>query len=374
MLRYLRLRDFQLHQNRKVVFAPGVTTICGPSRSGKSALFRALWHLTFNQRLGTGDVRHGADGYKVTLGIDADDSDWTAKIGRVREVKGDNLYTVDGDPLRFDTVSRTGVPAKVQSILRLGPVNFQSQFDNLFWFSDGPAQVSRNLNAIIALSVIDDSMEAVGKEVRQAKAELAVCDKRLKQCEEDAEALAWVPEFEAGLARLEKLNARHDQIAQNRASLEDLLGGIKSRRRAVKRAEIAANEARGVLKLATTGKNLAQERERLEELVGAIKRARKVVKAGRPDFQPVADLRAEADNKSEYRRGLEHLLSKITEAREVECLARKLADEEGEKVSRLAGRIKVCPTCGTPLSPSSPPTGTCPMKRPRPERVRLPGT
>ena len=165
MLEKLLIRNFQCHEKITVDFDPAVTTVVGPSDRGKSAVLRAIRWLAFNRPAGDAFIKHGAGRVSVRLRAGGRD------ILRERAA-GSNLYKIDGKEFQ---AFGSDVPPEIVNALNLDAVNFQRQLDPVFWFSKSPGEVSRELNAIIDLGLIDRTLSNLASASRRAKAGSSPC-------------------------------------------------------------------------------------------------------------------------------------------------------------------------------------------------------
>jgi exonuclease SbcC len=222
MLRSLTVRNFQRHKHLKIKFSPRVTSIVGPSDRGKSAILRALRWVVENKPSGDAFIRHGQKTVSVTLRTESH------KITRSKGKK--NLYLVDGKPL---VSFGQAAPEEVTKAIRMGPLNFQFQHDAPFWFSDAPGQVSRNLNAIVDLSVMDTTLSNLATGVRQARDRIVV----LK--EEKDSAKERVVELRGAVAAKRDLKPL--------ICAKDRLDSLKEKAHLLDKAVLRASEAKGRL-------------------------------------------------------------------------------------------------------------------------------
>lgn len=193
MLTRMTIQNFQRHRRLAVDFDPGVTTIVGASDSGKSAVLRALRWVVTNTPGGAAFVTHGARGAVVRVSVDGH------TITRRRGGSA-NTYEIDGQELR---AFGTGVPDPIADVFNVGPENFQGQHDAPYWFTDTAGQVSRNLNSVVDLEIIDTAMGVVAGRVRQEASRLEAADEQQTTAAARVDGLAWVPAAEAGLAAAE---------------------------------------------------------------------------------------------------------------------------------------------------------------------------
>jgi hypothetical protein len=189
MLERMTIQNFQRHTRLAVDFDPGVTTIVGASDSGKSAVLRALRWVVTNTPGGAAFVTHGARGAVVRLSVDGH------TITR-RRGKSANTYEIDGQELK---AFGTGVPDSIADVFNVGPENFQGQHDAPYWFTDTAGQVSRNLNAVVDLEIIDTAMGAAAGRVRHEASRLEAAEEQQAAAAASVDGLAWVPAAAAAL-------------------------------------------------------------------------------------------------------------------------------------------------------------------------------
>ena len=207
MLTSLSLEHFQAHHKRRFDLPSAIVSIVGPSEQGKSSILRAIRLICLGE-WDSGYVRHGEENCFVSLTID----------GRViKRKKGKvNLLKLDGHEKK---AFGKEMPEEVARLLNVSELNFQRQLDPHFWFSDTAGEVSKQLNKIVNLEVIDKAHARVNFDLKQAKAELSVTESRIKEAKAEVEGLAWVPKFKKDVAHLNKLQLDLDKSTARRARL-----------------------------------------------------------------------------------------------------------------------------------------------------------
>jgi exonuclease SbcC len=213
MIERLTLSNFQAHKKLQIEFDPGVTSIVGSTDVGKSAVIRALSWLMRNTPNGLEFIRRGAKKAVAALTVDG------KTIKRVRGASR-NLYKLDGKVFK---AFGAAVPDKISQLLQIGDLNFQAQHDAPFWFSDSSGAVSRKLNEIVSLGVIDAALSFFLAAVRKSKAEVEICGERIARARERKAELSFAPEFAADVERLEERQTKLEQIKEQCTNLEDLL-------------------------------------------------------------------------------------------------------------------------------------------------------
>lgn len=264
MFTSLRIRNFQVHKSLEIALDPRVTTIVGPSDVGKSAVLRALRWLCLNKPSGDAFLRHNASSVRVSVDVDG------YTVTRRKGAK--NTYQLDDQT--FTAVGNT-VPPPIAELLNVTEVNFQGQHEAAFWFSEPAGQISKKLNAIVNLGVIDQSLSHISSKLREAQTESRIVRERHKGARERKRALKWVPAAAKALARVERVADRWAQTGEELTVLEDLVRAGQKYRRAVrsvgKRARVGLDALSKLGDLATKAEQLDTWIENLEHLVHRIK-------------------------------------------------------------------------------------------------------
>ena len=233
MIEKIQVQNFQKHDRLRVAFDPAVTTIVGPSDTGKSALLRAIRWLTFNRPLGDGFKRHGEELCSVKLWVDG-------KLVERKKSRSKNTYSIDGKQL---SAVGTDVPDEVRDLLNLTPDNFQGQHDPPFWFSLTAGEVAKRLNSVVDLEVIDRSASWLAGRLRKARTSLDVCRERLAEATREVVALEFVAEMEREAGRL--FSAQED--AEQRGEKRDRMAeGLSNALRSLRIASDARRRSDGV--------------------------------------------------------------------------------------------------------------------------------
>jgi DNA repair exonuclease SbcCD ATPase subunit len=194
MLTNLQIRNFR-HNERVNVKLARITIFRGPSGSGKSSLIGALKWTVFNQPSGTDFIHWDHNFAAIRLGIDK-----KHVIIRKRS-KTENYYKLNG--CKYEAFG-TGVPSPVTSVLNMSPLNFQRQHAGPFWFRETAGEVSRQLNAIVNLDLIDTTLANLGKEQRRVNYQVKDIQQRIEEAKREKIKLQYIVELDKQLIALEK--------------------------------------------------------------------------------------------------------------------------------------------------------------------------
>ncbi len=221
-IKSIRLKNFQAHAEMEVAFSPTITTIKGSTDRGKSAILRALRWLCLNDFAGNEFIKEGEK--KTVVEITTTDGE----IIRTKSTDGTvNTYELEGRVLKS---FGQDVPADVATVLQLNPINFQGQHDAPFWFCETAGEVSRRLNAVIDLSIIDKAIGAIGTEVRQSQEKKAFCLERLEAAKRELESLDPQRRRVDQFKRLRKQEATVQKMEDQASQFAGLVDRIRDNR------------------------------------------------------------------------------------------------------------------------------------------------
>jgi exonuclease SbcC len=212
MIERLELTDYQRHAKLDVWLDPGITTITGPSDSGKSSIIRAIQAAALNRFTGMSFARQGSGEFRVRVKVDG------GTIVRERS-KSENNYSCKGK--QFKAFGRD-VPPDVFALANLAEINFQNQHDPPFWFGLSPGELAKQLNAIVDLEAIDEAMSKVAAILRIEKAAETVCEDRLAGAKRKLAKVVSVATIDSDLAKVESLAREADRAGLEWESLKEV--------------------------------------------------------------------------------------------------------------------------------------------------------
>ena len=218
MLEKILIQNFQCHSKLKIEFDPAITVITGSSDIGKSAILRALRWVCQNYPQGDQFVKDGTNGTTVKLIVDG------REIKRKRG-KGQNTYLLDKKVYK---AFGSDVPDSIKNVLNLNDVNFASQHDSAFWFSLSAGEVSRQLNSIVDLGIIDSSLSAIGKKVRHTQQTIQICKERLSKAKERKEKVDWITKADTDYTKVEEHQENYQELHDRASDLQNVIRKSKS--------------------------------------------------------------------------------------------------------------------------------------------------
>jgi exonuclease SbcC len=160
----ITLSNFQSHENSTFEIVPGVNGIVGVSGSGKSAILRALDWVVNNNPSGDDFISHWADTCIVTIR----DGNWS--VTRVKG-KGINQYILNIIGKKTQVFEGFGrdVPEPIKAILNIQDFNMRFQHNPPFLMNESSGAVSRYLNKIAHLDIIDKATSNIEATLKKEK-------------------------------------------------------------------------------------------------------------------------------------------------------------------------------------------------------------
>lgn len=333
-IRRIEIRNFQGHKNLEISVSPTVTVICGPTDSGKSALIRALKWALLNTPPKSGMIRRGSRGAQVSVRI--------GKRTVVRRKGTVNEYRLDGK--RFRAFARS-VPAEIANLLNVADINFQGQYDPPFWLSNSAGEVSRALNRIVSLDIIDRTISNLVRISRTVKTEIDVAKDRVWNARAEVQKWRFAKRLAADVSKAEEMDRKRSRAVQRRDRLAELVRDGQNARKRLRTIQAMVADGDNVLAAGDEWRDALEAYSRLAGLVRTVRQAERVAKIEIPDLTEVEKLKAE-NIWDDYNR----LAELVGSVRAAEQQVRRNEERERKlelQIKEMVGDI--CPVCGTVL-------------------------
>lgn len=255
----LTLINFQKHEHETFDLSSPIVSFSGKSNAGKSSVLRALRWLCLNQPRGDAwALRWGAKEVKVILEVDGHTI--------ARSSGQANLYNLDGRDFK---AFGADVPEPIAKILNVDEINFSNQMDSPFWFSLTPGECAKELNRIVRLDKIDETLAGIASTLRRCRSENEVGEKRLAEAREKRDGLAWVEECNTDWVVVETKYNELTEIASKRARISRIVGDGGKVKEEAGNAAAALLDARKACQKAEEWTRAAWERSRWADIVRA---------------------------------------------------------------------------------------------------------
>lgn len=226
MIKSLCLKNFQSHEETKINVSNGINVLIGDTAAGKSAVLRGLYWLIENRPLGIGHVSFWARNDKDKLldscfvEVQLDDG---SVIRRERN-KDFNGYIIkkDGQTQTYEA-GGSDVPEPIINLLNMGNINIQKQMDVPFLVSETAGEVSRYLNKLIQIDIIDTILANVESAKRSTNSEINKLTTEIESVESKIKGYDWVEKAERTYKKLNILNQELQEKTEQRDCIQKLI-------------------------------------------------------------------------------------------------------------------------------------------------------
>ena len=214
----ITLSNFQSHENSTFEIVPGVNGIVGVSGSGKSAILRALDWVINNNPSGDDFISHWADYCIVTI---FDGVDWS--VSRIKG-KGINQYTltINGQKIQVFEGFGRDVPEPIKAILNIQDFNMRFQHNSPFLMNESSGAVSRYLNKIAHLDIIDKATSNIEATLKKEKGQAEFEKQTVANTDEKLKRFAGLTDLEDDLLIVEQQTDSCEKLEYSIASIRKL--------------------------------------------------------------------------------------------------------------------------------------------------------
>lgn len=270
MLESVSAENFQAHARLELTFDPKITVIIGPTDSGKSSVIRTLRWACLNQPRGSDFVRHGEDTVLVRVKIDGKSVERSKKKEANYYALNDTVFTAFG----------VNIPETVSAFLQIDDLNFQQQHDAPFWLSLSAGEVSRQLNSIVDLEIIDRATSGIKSKVLDQKRQIDRNMDKLQVEKKKVDDLSWTVEAKIALDHL-------DVVAAGIETIQGQVTTLKNKVSAIGRTHVQAAQANSQLvAVKSLGKQIQSiiakwtDHDQLKFRVAEIQKSNKIISRG----------------------------------------------------------------------------------------------
>ena len=340
--------NFQSHPDTHIDFTSGLNVLVGSSRSGKSAIRRAIMWVITNRPSGLGVVswwnKNGdklIGETKVTLTLDNG-----TVISRVRSPEL-NGYVINGKTLE---AVATGVPEEIQEAFKMADVNMSGQFDAPFLVSQSAGAVAQYLNEIINLEDADYYQKEVESDRRKCVTDAGDNNKKILELSEAIKGFGWLDKAEELTGSIKEKLSKSDSFYAEISILEKHKEILDSATETVAKLQpvvVAATE------LCTSIRNKEAQHEKirlelviLKELQESLQEAQNTLSV--PIESIDRCIRRIKKQKEVYDAIKTEIstIQKLSEEYSTQLVALATADKERKAVERELSLIDICPLCG----------------------------
>ncbi len=339
-IKSVEISNFQKHKHLKIDFED-ITTIVGCTDSGKSSVIRAIvWVLT-NKPSGIKYIRRKQPNPAIVAITFSDGNVVTRQRG-----KTENKYFLNGMEL---CAFGNDVPAEIQQIIQTNYINFQRQFDSVFWFSEKAGEISRQLNAIVNLEQMDRVVRNLDTKFKRGRVEVEVLQTQNQEAKKNGKALEFVKEMDKELTYLEELDVECQKTLKKSSILNDRIQDVKTYRDTSGRLIQAILDGKKVVNKGMEWEETAKQTKILSGTIESIKKLQTGAKRKVPTgIETIEHLYTEYQTYQTQHQKLSTILNRIKEGKDQTCLQEKRLNTLEKTFREQMG--KNCPLCGTTLS------------------------
>ncbi len=337
MISKLQIKDFRIHKDLDIEFGPGVTTLIGESAEGKSNIIRSVKFVALNRPPGDKMINWDANSTIVRVTVDGKKA--IRKKGKIG-----NIYKFDKKEYK---AFGNDVPPAITEIFNISEISFQNQQDQPFWFCETAGEVSRQLNSIINLEVIDNTLSNIATLIRSDSSEIKVYEKQLKASKEQVEELSYIDDMDTEFIAIELLQTDIAENARGLAVLSELIESGSKYRATVKNAAEQVVLGKIAIEKESEYRKITNSVESLSKLLKSGRRYNKIIKNKPPDIKPLEKLSLDykkiSDNRIELKKQLDLFYKYHGEIETWELEKQKI----NRQIKNLG--IKFCETCKQPI-------------------------
>jgi len=342
MIEKLQIRGFGANEKLDIEFSPNVTSIVGKSFIGKSWMIRALRWVLLNKPAGDSFINWDSNEAKVRLPIDS------KKVIRTRS-KSLNTYRFSGKKEPYVAFGND-VPKDIAELLNVSDINFQGQHAAPFWFCETAGEVSRQLNSIVNLKVIDSTLAEIDSQKRKTVIIIGVIEESLAKAIEEKKELAYIEDLNRDLMDVEGLWGSYEENTRKRRTIGELTNQV----------DLYASRRESCLGLASDGLKAMSEGdsylrfvdlvEKLSKLIELSLDLRNIIKTKPPSLQPLQRL---YERKEQAVRQYERLSILVESVKNMEDEKQQIEIRLGEFKEGMEKIVKGrCPLCGAKINKS----------------------
>lgn len=333
MIKRLLFKNFQKHKKLDIELDPYVTTITGATDAGKSSLIRGLRWLALNKP--RGDKFKNRKCKKVDAVVV---KAMTEKgiVSRERSSKK-NSYRINKQTLE---AFGNEVPEEVQAVLAMTELNFEFQHTAPYWFSKSAGEISKELNSIVDLSIIDEALTECAGRIRKAKAEISVYEERVATATVNKEQLEFIVQAEKDYKKIEHLRKRIDEEGDKINALSHTITSVQTLVERSARLRQAQTQGEELLQIAKKLDTETKKCAKLRSHIEVIERLERKISTPIPDISEIDKLITLTKNNGK----LKQIINRIESLQETICQSKKELKSERKNLENMMGES--CPLCG----------------------------
>jgi DNA repair exonuclease SbcCD ATPase subunit len=191
----------------------------------------------------------------------------------------------------------------------------------------------------VNLGIIDDTLAGVARALHKARTKLEVAEEELTKTKQEADDLAWVPDFSAAVDAIEIMQtdytSKQDRVAQART----LLNLVQTHRTTLANATDTASRGKIMVECGEAVLGLQQQADILRKIIATAKSAACLCR------RPVPDISMVEMAMTRYQAAADEVAPLATIIEIIRGKEKELCQAKKELQAAEAAMPKVCPTC-----------------------------
>jgi DNA repair protein SbcC/Rad50 len=265
MIKSLEMKNFKSHKHSKLIFHKGINAIVGEGMAGKSNILRAIEKIRLlkpiNKRWRSNFAKAKDPTFiKMKMKEDID----------VKLILGSDSKFIVYDrnkkkKLEFRKFGRT-VPAKIASVLNIRAINVQKQLDQPYLVLDPPPSITREINKITNINMVDSWIKIINENSRSYDFLLKDLLSEKYEIKKKLKRLENLEEIEPTINKLDAIEQKLHALEIKAFEIESAIANIYAAEKKIERLEKALQAVDIVDQLKIIDRKMKKKKKDMEEI------------------------------------------------------------------------------------------------------------
>jgi len=260
MIKYLTLKNFRSYEDTKIVFSKRVNAIVGEGMAGKTNIIRAIEMLRKLRPFNRWKSNFADEDAQTEITLRTTDNK-EVKLIRGKETEYIVKDLEKDKTWKFRKLNRN-VPNKVYNVLGIRAINVQRQLDPPYMVLSSPPNVTKEINQITNINMIDNWIRAVKDAIKSSDLILTDLLKEKAKILDTLEVVKDIHKIDPTISKLGRVERRKRNLEKKIYMIETTMANIIASERKTKRLKKALQAVGVVDKL----KEIEERKENLESL------------------------------------------------------------------------------------------------------------
>lgn len=279
----ITLKNFQSHGYTKINLENGLNAIVGKTDSGKTAIFRALKWVLYNEPQGDFFIKNGENSVSVELKLN---SGYSVRRYKNKSSNGYEITSPEGETSTFEGIGRS-VPEEVINITGIKKINFtqnegnyinlQQQLDPPFLISESPSYRAKAIGKLVGADVIDLAISDANADLRIKKRIQKETETKIENLESQLEEFGYLGDLKNKLEALNDLNLKIKLKEERLDNLKSAYENFENIKNSKDKAEFILESFKNLEDVDEKIYSLQKYTNKLEKIYNIIDRRREVL-------------------------------------------------------------------------------------------------